>query len=164
MGKLSHAIKQLGYRHGELKVVVTGTLTEVSQADAHTKRQALKVEDSNQQSYILLENAPLEASLKTAQPGQLTTLTGWLSVYKNKHYLWLLPKEKKRQKVTALKGHFLAKGNQLIFKNASDEYLVLENALREKLENTKEYAQKKWSVRALPTEYRGKKYLFLKKV
>ena len=84
--KLSHVIKQLRYTPGELKVTLTGILTEVSQADGKSKRKALKVSDSDQQSYILLENASLQTKLQTAQIGQTTTLTGLLSTYGKKHY------------------------------------------------------------------------------
>ena len=91
MDKLPVVIKQLGYTPGELKVTLTGVLTEVSQVERQieAKRKALKIGESDQQSYTLLENALLEASLKRTQVGQSAALTGLLSVYKKKHYLWL---------------------------------------------------------------------------
>jgi len=162
--KLSHVIRQLGYTPGELKVTLTGILTGVVLAEGQAKRIALKMGASEKQSYILLENAPLEAWLKTVQIGQTTTLTGLLAVYQKQHYLWLLPKEQKRQQEISLKGQFLAKGEQLVFKNGDDEYLVLENALREKVETAEGYSQKRWALRALLTWYQGRKILFLKEV
>ena len=162
MDKLPHVIEQLRYTPGELKATLTGTLTEVSQADGNTKRKALRIGHSDPQNYILLENAPLQAWLKDAQMGQTTTLTGLLSLYRKQHYLWFLPKRQKQPKAISLKGRFLTTGNSLVFRNGADEYLVLENSLREKVENTKGYPQKEWAVKAMLTDYQGVKYLFLK--
>lgn len=160
--ELRRAIEQMNYRPGELKATLTGILTEISQADGIMKRKALKAGDSDQQSYILLENAPLQEQLKTAKMDQSATLTGLLSTYKKKHYLWISPEKEKLEKVVSLKGQFLAKRNSLVFKNGADEYFVLENAQRAKVENTKGYAQKEWTVKALVANYQGAKYLLLK--
>ncbi len=162
--QIPQAIKKVGFTPGDIKATLTGTLTKVSQTDGQPERIALKMGESDQQNYILLENESLEARLKQHSTGESIPLTGMLSVYKNKHFVWLLPESKTQQKVTSLKGKFLNRGNGLVFKNGSDEYLVLENALREQVEKTKPSPDKKWSVKAFTTQYQGKKYIFLKKV
>ena len=129
--QIPQAIKKVGFTPGDIKATLTGTLTKVSQTDGQPERIALKMGESDQQNYILLENESLEARLKQHSTGESIPLTGMLSVYKNKHFVWLLPESKTQQKVTSLKGKFLNRGNGLVFKNGSDEYLVLENALRE---------------------------------
>lgn len=163
VSQLPNVIEKIGFKPGKLKATLTGVLAEISTPEGQIKRKAIKIGDQDRQTYTLLENASLQTWLANTQIGQSVTLTGQIAVYQKKSHLWLSPKDQKPKKGTTLKGRFLVKrGVQLVFKSGNDEYIVLENALREVVENAVADFQEEQSVKGQVSEYQGNKYILIK--